>query len=303
MKLTNKIAILTTAITVSWFAVAQETTELRVVTTEVAPKLYMLAGAGGFLGGNMMLSIGEDGVVMVDDALSSNLTLIKTAITRVTDKPIDYLINTHIHADHIGNNNAFSKEGSHIVAHKNIRHRLIKDGIPGSANKTAPKGSLPVITFSHAMNFHLNGDDMHIFHVKNAHTDGDAVIHIENENIIHTGDTLFNGMFPYIDYDHGGSLDGYIDAQKIILNLANEHTKIIPGHGPLANKKDLQASITMLEESKEIIAKLIASGKSVDEIVKLNPLSIYHDKWNWGFITTERMTRQIVKGLQPFIQK
>ncbi len=297
MKLTSKIAILTTAVAASWFTVAQEKTELHVVTTEVAPKLYMLEGAGGFIGGNMMLSIGEDGVVMIDDALSSNLTLIKSAIKSLTEKPIDYLINTHIHGDHIGNNEAFSKEGSHIVAHENIRHRLIKDGIPGSANKTAPEGSLPVITFSHAMDFHLNGDDMHIFHVKNAHTDGDAVIHIENENIIHTGDTMFNGMFPYIDYSQGGSIDGYINAQKVMLALADEQTKIIPGHGPLANKKDLQASINMLEDSKEIIAKLITKGKGEEEIVKLNPLSIYHNKWNWGFITTERMTRQVVKGL------
>jgi glyoxylase-like metal-dependent hydrolase (beta-lactamase superfamily II) len=297
MKLTNKITILAVAITASWFTVAHEKTELRVVTTEVAPQLFMLEGAGGFIGGNMMLSIGEDGVVMIDDALSSNLALIKTAIKSVTDKPIDYLINTHIHADHIGNNEAFSKEGSHIVAHENIRHRLIKDGIPRSAKKSAPKGSLPVITFSHAMDFHLNDDDMHVFHVKKAHTDGDAVIHIENENVIHTGDTMFNGMFPYIDYSQGGSIDGYINAQKIILGLADEQTKIIPGHGPLANKKDLQASIEMLEYSKRTIAKLVASGKSEDEIVKLNPLSTYHDKWNWSFITTERMTRQIVKGL------
>jgi len=298
MKLTNKITMLTAAITASWLTIAQDKTELHVVTTEVAPKLYMLEGAGGFVGGNMMLSIGEDGVIMVDDALSSNLALLKTAIKSVTDKPIDYLINTHIHADHIGNNEAFSKEGSHIVAHESIRQRLIKDGMPRSANKKAPKGSLPVITFSHAMDFHLNGDDMHVFHVKNAHTDGDAVIHIENENLIHTGDTLFNGMFPYIDYDHGGSLDGYINAQKTMLSLADEQTKIIPGHGPLANKKDLQASIDMLENSKKIIAKLVASGKSEEEIVKLNPLSIYHDKWNWGFITTERMTRQIIRGLK-----
>ncbi|NQZ81970.1 MAG: MBL fold metallo-hydrolase [Colwellia sp.] len=296
MKLVNKVAILATVFTASLSVIAEEKSELRVVTTEVAPKLYMLEGAGGFVGGNMMLSIGEDGVVLIDDALSSNLSLLKTAIKSVTDQPIDYLINTHFHADHIGNNEAFSKEGSHIVAHENIRHRLLK-GAASSDNKKVVKGSLPVITFSHAMDFHLNGDDMHIFHVKNAHTDGDAVIHIENENIIHTGDTMFNGMFPYIDLANGGSLDGYINAQKTILALSDEQTKIIPGHGPIANKQDLQASIDMLEDTKQIITKLIASGKSEDEIVKLNPLSIYHDKWNWGFITTERMTRQIVQGL------
>lgn len=296
MKLVNKVAILATVFTASLSVIAEEKSELRVVTTEVAPKLYMLEGAGGFVGGNMMLSIGEDGVVLIDDALSSNLSLLKTAIKSVTEQPIDYLINTHFHADHIGNNEAFSKEGSHIVAHENIRHRLLK-GAASSDNKKVVKGSLPVITFSHAMDFHLNGDDMHIFHVKNAHTDGDAVIHIENENIIHTGDTMFNGMFPYIDLANGGSLDGYINAQKTILALSDEQTKIIPGHGPIANKQDLQASIDMLEDTKQIITKLIASGKSEDEIVKLNPLSIYHDKWNWGFITTERMTRQIVQGL------
>jgi len=153
-----------------------------------------------------------------------------------------------------------------------------------------------VITFSHSMNFHLNGNDAHIFHVANAHTDGDAVIHFKNVNVIHTGDTLFNKMFPYIDLNSGGSVDGYIAAQKKILSLANGDTKIIPGHGPLANKKDLAASLAMLEDSSNLIGQLIAQGKSEDEIVKLNPLLKY-EKWSWVFITTEKMTRQVYQGI------
>ncbi|MGX5175525.1 MBL fold metallo-hydrolase [Aliikangiella sp. IMCC44653] len=265
---------------------------------EVTPGLHMLIGVGGFTGGNIGLSSGVDGVVMIDDSMPPLLDSMQEAIKSVTDKPVDFLINTHVHGDHTGNNAAMGKAGTHIVAHENLRKHLLNKGITTSeGNKPAPKSALPVITFAQEMSFHLNGDEAHLFHVSHAHTDGDAVIHFKKANVIHTGDTFFNGLFPYIDADSGGSLDGYIAAQNKILAIANPKTKIIPGHGPLATAKDLQASVDMLVDCKAIVKRLVDSGKSEAEILALDPLKKYTDKWSWGFITTEKMTKQIYRGL------
>lgn len=268
-------------------------------TTEVAPGIYMLMGVGGFTGGNIGLSIGDDGVVMIDDSMPPLLGKMKAAIKSVTKNPVDFLINTHVHGDHTGNNENMGNDGTRIVAHENLRINMLTKGLQTQdGNKPMPKAALPVITFSHAMSFHLNGEDLKIFHVENAHTDGDAVIHYQNANVIHTGDTMFNGMFPYIDIGNGGSVDGYIAAQQKILSMTNEQTKIIPGHGPLADKKQLKQALDMLIDAKQLIGDLIAKGKTEDEVVKANPLKKYHAKWNWQFITTEKMTRQVYKSLK-----
>lgn len=273
--------------------------EVNFATSEVAPGIHMISGVGGFTGGNIGLSIGEDGVVMIDDSMPPLHEKMKKAIASITDKPVDFLINTHVHGDHTGNNENMGKDGTRIVAHENLRINMLTKGIATPKGRVkAPKYALPVITFSHSMSFHLNGEDAKIFHVEHAHTDGDAVIHYQNANVIHTGDTFFNGMFPYIDIDNGGSVDGYIKAQEKVLSLSDENTKIIPGHGPLASMTDLQAAVDMLKDVKSIMMKAIKSGKSEEDVVKMNPLKKYHDKWNWGFITTERMTKQVYKSLK-----
>jgi glyoxylase-like metal-dependent hydrolase (beta-lactamase superfamily II) len=160
-----------------------------------------------------------------------------------------------------------------------------------------PGDALPILTFSDSVTFHLNGREAFVFHVEHAHTDGDAVIHFPGENIIHAGDAMFNGLFPYIDLDSGGSVEGYIAAQERILALADEQTRIIPGHGPLANRKDLQAAVAMLRDANNRVKKLVAAGQSEDEIVAANPLADYDDDWSWQFISTERMTRTLYRGL------
>ncbi|MBV1910921.1 MAG: MBL fold metallo-hydrolase [Kangiellaceae bacterium] len=268
-------------------------------TTEVSPGIHMISGVGGFTGGNIGLSIGEDGVVMIDDSMPPLLDKMKKAINSITTQPVDFLINTHVHGDHTGNNESIGKDGTRIVAHENLRINMLTKGVATQKGRVkAPKAALPVITFSHSMSFHLNNEDAKIFHVERAHTDGDAVIHFKSANVIHTGDTFFNGMFPYIDIDNGGSLKGYIDAQKKVLSISDNNTKIIPGHGPLASKADLKKSLAMLLEVKKIMDKVIKDGGSEDDVVKANPLKMFHEKWNWGFITTERMTRQAYKSLK-----
>ncbi len=280
--------------TTAYLASADEKPTLSFSTTDLGAGLYMVSGVGGFTGGNIGLSIGEDGVILIDDSMPPLMDLLSQSIKAITDKPIDFLINTHVHGDHTGNNQSFGSDGAHIIAHENLRKHLIDKGIKGAE---APNAALPVITFSESMNFHLNGQTARVFHTPAAHTDGDAVIYFKEANIIHAGDTFFNGMFPFIDFDNGGTLDGYIQAQQKIVSLANDNTQIIPGHGALADRSDLQASIDMLQTAKNAIQKLRQSGKSDSEILASNPLQMLHENWNWSFITTEKMTQQILMGL------
>jgi len=272
-------------------------------STPLSPGMVLLEGVGGFAGGNILLSIGKDGVFMIDDSMPPLLDTLNKKIEEVAGKPIDFLINTHVHADHTGNNVAFAEQGAHIIAHENLRANLLEKGVPGKNGlEKAPKGALPVITFSQHLALHFNDVDAHLVYLGRAHTNGDTVVHFTGANIIHAGDVLFNGMFPYIDLGNGGSTEGYIAAQKMVYDMADDKTKIIAGHGPLANKSDLKASIEMLEDARKRVQALIDKGLSEDEIVAKNPLEKYHEKWNWSFISTEKMTRTFYKGLTSSVK-
>ena len=286
-----------TALSLNAFAQAQEAQpQLSFNAIEVGTGLYMLQGQGGFTGGNLGLSVGEDGVVLIDDSMPPMLQIMQDAIAAITDKPVDFLINTHVHGDHIGNNENMAKAGARIVAHENLRKHLVEKGVQTREGmKPAPKQALPVITFSDAMTFYLNNNDAYVFHAAKAHTDGDAIIKFNQANVIHTGDIFFNGMFPFIDLNSGGSVDGFIAAQKKILQYSDNETKIIPGHGPLASKADLATAVAMLEDAQKLVVAAMQNGVSEDDVVKANPLQKYHADWNWNFITTERMTRTIYK--------
>ena len=276
----------------------QDAPKITYKATEVGKGLYMLEGQGGFAGGNLGLLVGEDGVILIDDGLPPLAETMKAAIAKLTKSSVDFVINTHVHGDHTGGNVAMTEAGATIVAHDNIRAHMVAKGVPsGNGTVPAPKDALPVITFSDQVSFHLNGQQAKVIHVPHGHTDGDAFIHFTGLNVIHTGDMMFHGLFPFIDLDSGGSVNGYISGQKKILSLADDNTKIIPGHGPLASKADLQAAVDMLEDAKALVATMVKAGKSEDEVVAANPLVKYHEKWNWGFITTERMTRTLVRGL------
>ena len=267
-------------------------------TEKVAGNVYMLSGVGGFTGGNIGLSIGEDGVAMIDNGLSSVLELLKTELKKTTDQPIDYLINTHVHGDHIGNNAAFGEEKTQIVSHANLRKSLVEKGISAGNGKTkpAPKAYLPVLTFSDQMTIHINGDSAKVIHFANAHTDGDAIVHFTGANVIHTGDIMFNGLFPFIDSRNGGSYAGVKNALQSIHDIANDETLIIPGHGPLAKKADVAATIEMLNGTYAAVKALKDKGLSDEEIIKANPLSDFSD-FDWPFINAERMTKQLLETL------
>lgn len=260
-------------------------------STEVAPGVFMVVGVNGF-SANMAVLAGDDYVAMVDDGIDDVSEPLLEHVTETTSRPVDFLINTHVHGDHAGGNAYFADHGAVIFAHDNIRKRLLVD----SEAAGGPEG-LPVVTFADGVTFHLNGLEARVFHVESAHTDGDAAIFLPTANVIATGDLMFNKLFPFIDLDNGGSVDGYIAAQKQLVSLADANTVIIPGHGAVASRADLKENLDVLIDSQKRVRALVDAGKSLDEILAENPLAVHHDIYNWGFITTEIMTRTLHRDL------
>ena len=286
------------AILVPSTALAQrDFSSVEIKTTEVSDRLYMLEGAGGNIG----VSVGDDGAFIIDDQFAPLSDKIKTAVKAVTDKDIAFVINTHFHGDHTGGNEAFGESGAHIVAHDNVRKRL-KEGLTragGNVTPPAPEAALPVITFSKSISFYWNDRNIYIAHPQNAHTDGDAIIFFKDINVVHMGDVFFNGGFPFIDLEAGGDLDGYIETHEWVLKKIDDDTKIIPGHGALANKADLQKTVSMLKGVRSLVQAEIDKGLSEDAAVQADPLKKYADEWGQGFINAERMVRTAYRSLNP----
>ena len=259
--------------------------------TEAAPGVYMLGGANGF-SSNMALLVGDGHVVLIDDGMAPITADLMATVDELAGRPIDFIVNTHVHGDHVGSNATLADNGAVIFAHKNIRKRLVEK--PDSAGG---ESGLPVVTFADGVNFHVNGQDAHVRHIAKAHTDGDAIVFLHGSNVIVAGDLHFNYMFPFIDLDSGGSVRGYIAGQQRIIAMADDDTVIIPGHGPLANKADLQAEVDMLIDAESRVEALVLDGNSEEEVLAANPLADYHDAWNWAFITTERMTQTMYRSM------
>jgi glyoxylase-like metal-dependent hydrolase (beta-lactamase superfamily II) len=262
-----------------------------IATTEAAPGVYMLNGANGF-SSNMGLLVGDDHVVLVDDGMAPIAADLMATVGELAGRPIDFIVNTHVHGDHVGSNAMLAENGAVIFAHKNIRKRLVEASDPAGG-----EGGLPVVTFADGVNFHVNGQDAHVRHVAKAHTDGDAVVHLHGSNVIVAGDLFFNYMFPFIDLDSGGSVRGYLSGQERLLKMSDDDTVIIPGHGELGSRADLQAAVDMLVDAEAKVEALVLEGKTEEEVLAANPLADYHDTWNWGFITTERMTKTLYRSL------
>jgi len=254
--------------------------------TEVAPGVYMLTGAEGkFGGGNMSVLVGDEQVVLIDDAMVPTAQPVLDAVNKLAGRAPDFVINTHIHGDHVGGNALMQENGSYVVAHDNIRKRLATDSEDAGGD-----GGLPIITFSESVTFHVNGHELYVFHVHHAHTDGDGVIHFRDQNVIHAGDILFNNLFPFIDLDTGGSVEGFINAQKKLIAMADDDTVFIAGHGELASKADVERNLAVLIDGRNLVKALVDQGMTEEEVLAANPLARYHDDYNWSFITTERMT-------------
>ena len=229
----------------------------------IAPGVAVLFGRGGNIG----LSYGADGNVLVDDQYAPMTPNITAALREIDADPVRFVINTHWHGDHTGGNENLGRAGTVVVAHDNVRARMtMEQMVRGERVPPSPAGALPVITFSDNLTFHLNGDDIRAVHVEHAHTDGDSLIYWTRANVLHMGDTYFNGMLPFIDLDSGGSIDGVIAAVEAGLALANEETRIIPGHGPVARRADLVRYRDMLIELRSRVGQGIAAGRTLAQI-------------------------------------
>lgn len=271
---------------------AQDDAPVQIRATAVNGSVHMLTGRGG----NMAVSTGEQGVFLVDDQFAPLTPKIEAALREIRDEPVRFVLNTHWHRDHTGGNENLGKAGAVIVAHGNVRQRLSLEQLkPPQKGKVAtyPPEALPIITFVSEVTFHLNGEEVHVFHVPNAHTDGDAVVHFKGSNAIHAGDIFFNGIYPYIDVDSGGGIDGMIAAQDQILGIAGPDVRIIPGHGPLGDASALRAARDMLATVRDRVHAARAAGGSVDAFVASKPLADLDDKWGGGFMKAERFVRII----------
>jgi glyoxylase-like metal-dependent hydrolase (beta-lactamase superfamily II) len=233
----------------------------------------MLVGAGGNLG----LSVGEDAVFLVDDQFAPLTPKIKAAIAAVSARPVKFVLNTHWHYDHTGGNENLGKEGTVIVAHDNVRKRMSTEQFMAAMNRReppSPRAALPVVTFNDGVTFHINGDSVVVTHVPPAHTDGDAVVHFTRANVVHMGD-LFVGGLPFVDLSSGGSIHGIIGAAEKVLAMTNASTKIIPGHGALADRARLQAYHDMIVALRDRMRAEIAARKTIDQVLAMNIAAPY----------------------------
>lgn len=264
----------------------------------VAPGISILVGAGGNIG----VFSGADGVVLIDDQYAPLTPKIRDAVRSISDAPIRFVLNTHWHHDHTGGNENLAGEGALIIAQDNVRQRLSADQLLAATDPDATPNTpaaLPVVTFDQSVSFHMNGDTMKAVHFPHAHTDGDAVVFFTRANVVHMGDCFFNGVYPFIDVDSGGSIDGTIAAVEAVLAGTDAKTRFIPGHGPLGDRDALQAYHRMLVGARERVAALVRAGKSLGEVQAAKPTAAWDAAWGTGWIKPEAFVEEIYAGVSP----
>jgi glyoxylase-like metal-dependent hydrolase (beta-lactamase superfamily II) len=268
--------------------------KVEIKATKVAGNVYMLEGAGGNIG----VSVGDDGLLIVDDQFAPLADKIRAALKGLADKKLRFILNTHWHGDHTGGNIAFGPEAP-IIAHDNVRKRLAteqKSTVFNTTTPPSPKEALPVITFNDSLSVHFNGEEIRAIHFPHGHTDGDSVIFFSTSNVVHLGDDFFAGRFPFVDLESGGSIEGLVKNIGELVDKIPPTAKLIPGHGPISTLDDLKAYHRMLQQTTDIVRQKIAAGKTLDQI-KTEGLPAEWAPWGTGFIKTDRWVETIYKSL------
>jgi glyoxylase-like metal-dependent hydrolase (beta-lactamase superfamily II) len=279
--------ILLTTLTILLLNSSHAFDDVKVTSTAVTENIHMLVGKGG----NVGVFVGNDGTFIIDDQFAPLTEKLMAAIKSVGGDTPKFLLNTHFHGDHSGGNENFGKKGAMIVSHDNVRDRLMRGSVIKEFDMKTPPAvavALPVITYAKYMHLHINGEDVNVVHVPNAHTDGDSFVHFKNANVVHAGDVFFNGFYPFIDSSHGGSMKGTIAAVDAILTITNADSKIIPGHGPLADKKQLEDYKSMLETAYASLLKLKKEGLSAADAIAKKPLASLDAEWSDGMFSSDK---------------
>jgi len=266
-------------------------------TFQLSDTIYMLRGRGG----NVGISTGEDGLYIIDDQVRPVTAQLLQAIRKVSNKPIRFVINTHYHGDHTGGNETIGKAGALIIAHDNIRERMSTEQVSIFMKNTTPpyaKEALPVVTFNDQVSLHFNGESATAYHVAHGHTDGDSIIHFPASNVIHMGDMYFNTLYPYVDLDAGGSIQGMVNAADLALSLADESTRIIPGHGPLAITEDLRTYRDYLIKASANVQALIDEDKNLQAVIAAEPTAEWDEELGKAWITPAQFVTFIYNSLE-----
>lgn len=276
---------------------AQEQREIQIETTPLGENVYMLSSHAG---GNVGAFVSEDGVVLIDSDYAGLHRKVADAISKLSDKPVHTVINTHWHFDHVQGNVGFAEKGSRIIAHKNVRERMAVDqridildyDVPAS-----PAIALPTLVYESSMTLYQGDERIRIIHAPHAHTDGDSIVFFEKANVVHAGDLFFNCGYPFIDATNGGNIDGMIAAIEKVLTLCDEKTRIIPGHGPLASKPDVETYLTVLRDFRAIVAAEMKKGKDMETIQTEKPTAELDEKWGKLFFPPELFTEMVYLSL------
>jgi cyclase len=277
---------------------ARDFSKTEIKSTDLGHRTYMLEGEGG----NMTVAVGGDGIIMVDGEFAPLHDKIKAAIEAASKLPVKYLVNTHFHGDHTGGNAPFAKDGTTVVAHVNVRKRLAAgttNGLTGAKTPPVADGALPRKTYIASSQLKVKGRLAMLRHIAHAHTDGDTYVWFRDANVLATGDTFTNGRYPNIDFANGGNIRGMVGASDRYLRLANDKTKIVPGHGPLADRATLADYRTMLVTARDRMTKLVKQGKSEDEVLAAKPFADLDAKWAPSEQASKNFIRVVYHSLKP----
>ncbi len=275
---------------------------IEIKTNPINDRISYLEGSGGNIG----VLHGPEGIMIVDDQYAQLSEKIRIALSELSGSDLRFILNTHYHGDHTGGNENLSKDGATIVAHENVRKRLgttFYSDLWERDIEAKPESFWPIVTFKSELTFYLNGEEIQIIHIPEAHTDGDILIHFKSSNILHTGDAFVRYGYPFIDVAAGGTMDGFIKAQEKILEVADADTKIIPGHGQISSIADVKELKQMLEETRKIVFEMKVARKSLNDCISAKPLADYHERWNGSFITSDLFVRIIYESIKIGVVK